>query len=523
MAVSPDGRWITFGVRSGDKQQLWIRSLDSLTARPLPGTDGARYSFWSPDSRSVAFFTQIDLLKVDVAGGTAQKIAAADNPMGGSWNQDGTILLSLIDRGLFRVPATGGALVPVATDAGQEHLRARFPFFLPDGHRFLYLGQSERRENDAIYVGSLDAPERSRLFPANRKVEYASGRLLFLSGQTLMAQSFDLRSQRLIGEAVAVAESVATSATGYAAYSVSTNGVLATAVTTRVRSQLTWFDRDGKRLSDLTVAGSQGAMHFDAKGRLLFQREDGNAGFMTLWTFDPEGKRESRIASGGSAVSSPDGESVVFQTAPDERTPGIVRLRLANPGQPERLVTKRGWPTDWSPDGRSILFMHPEAKTQFDISVLTVDGSGTVKPLVQSAANEGQGRFSPDGRWIAYQSDETGRMEVYVCRFPDGAQKSVISNAEGSEAWWNRRSNELLYLAGDGFITAVSIRIDGDRVIAGRPTPLFQIRTATSPTVFGDAYAPVADGNRFLVRERPGDQTDQSLIVVTNWPSALKK
>ncbi len=244
VAVSPDGRWLTYGARIGGRQQLWLRALEGIEARPLPGTDGARYPFWSPDSRSIGFFTINDLRKVDVAGGTAQKIADVATGRGGTWNRDGTILIGTLERGLFRVAATG-ALDPVASSGAGDELVGQYPVFLPDGRHFLYWGIGGQVQN-AIYIGTLDSNERQLLVAADHGAQYAAGQLLFVSGRSLMAQPFDPVSRKMVGAPVLVAESVAVTSSGYAAFSASDNGILVTGSNPATSTRLTWFDRSGK-------------------------------------------------------------------------------------------------------------------------------------------------------------------------------------------------------------------------------------------------------------------------------------
>jgi hypothetical protein len=284
---------------------------------------------------------------------------------------------------------------------------------------------------------------------------------------------------------------------------------------------MAWVDRGGKPLPDPAAGESQGQVSITTGGDIVLTRRDGASGSNSVWLFESASKRESRIAGGEWPVFSADGGSIAFRTSSDERSPGVMAVRRANLGQAKRLVTKLAWPTDWTPDGRWIAVMHPEAATNFDISLLDANGDGTLKPFLQTTANEGQGRFSPDGRWIAYESDETGRLEVYLRHFPDGAQQTIISNGGGSEPFWSRRGNELCYLSAKGWVTAVSIRFDGGRVVAGAPVDLFRIQSALSAGMFTGAYTPAPDGNRFVVRERIGEQTDASLVVTLNWPATL--
>src|SRR5262249_43493599 len=255
---------------------------------------------------------------------------------------------------------------------------------------------------------------------------------LFVSGDTLMAQPFEPRSQRMNRPAFAVTESVMSSTNGDAQFSASENGVLTTVSSVALTSQLSRFDRAGKLVESVGSRQRQyNYLQFVRDGsRVLFQRQE--SGAPSIWMLDPISHSENRLTSGDNAVVSPDGQSIVFEPGGANRTRGmgIVRMSLTNPGPPEQLWDdhRLGWPNDWSHDGRWLLFMHPEPATGMDLSILDVTGVRTVKPLVQATANEAQGRFSPDGRWVAYQSDESGRFEIYIWHFPDGRQKTLVSN-----------------------------------------------------------------------------------------------
>jgi hypothetical protein len=415
-------------------------------------------------------------------------------------------------------------VAPVSSSTHAEKGFARFPVFLPDGRHFVYFVRSEGDQADAVYVGALDSPDRARVMSGTRMARYAAGHLLFVSGRTLMAQRFDPRSHELSGAPIAIIDDVASAITGYAAFSASERGILAVATSRgRAADTLTWFDRSGNAAGTIGDQAIYDNLQAIPDGRVMFQRSD-QAGLVSTWLLDPARNIESRVTDGGNAVVSPDGKAIAFNPGPRSSSQGVRRITLGSPGPPEELLAgKIVWPNDWSPDGRLILFMHPEAATNFDISVLDLSNGNTISPFVQTPANEGQARFSPDQRWVAYVSDESGQSEIYVRHFPDGGHKTVVSHGGGRQARWDRRGRALFYLGPDGSIVEVQVQLRDDGISASAPRSLFRVRVLGSADVplFGGSYIPAEDGNRFLVAV-VGGETEPRLNVIVNWPSRLR-
>ncbi|MSO82980.1 MAG: hypothetical protein EXQ53_06760, partial [Acidobacteria bacterium] len=415
-ALSPDGRRIVFGARTADgKQPLWVRSLDGLTAQPLAGTEGATFPFWSPDSRSIAFFADGKLKKIDAGGGPALTLADAPAGRGGSWSRNGVIIFAPTGApGLQRVSSAGGASSPVPGQQGS------FPWFLPDGEHFLCQDQGDA--GFSFRVGSLDGGE-STIVGAGSNAIYAEGHLLFLGEGTLMSQPFDADRLVTTGEAVPLAEGVQTvlNSGRVGVFSASETGLLLDRQGADQRRQLTWFDRTGKTVG--TVGGPDddltGNPELSPDGRRVavdraVQRNtdvwliDLVRGGVTRFTFD--------AAIDQLAVWSRDGMQVAFSSS-RKNTSGGGRELYTKPssgsGAEQLLLESAGAglrvPYGWSADGRVLLYRDVDPKTNSDLWALSVQGDRKPVPVANSPFNELNGQFSPDGRWVAYQSNESGR------------------------------------------------------------------------------------------------------------------
>jgi eukaryotic-like serine/threonine-protein kinase len=422
-AVSPDGRHLAFVAATDGKDQLWVRDLDSLAARALTGADGAVDPFWSPDSRSIAFFADGKLKKIEVASGPALTLcdAPGGRPRGGSWGKNDVLVFAPNNgaTGVFRVPAAGGSATPVTElDRASGEPGHRFPWFLPDGHHFLYVITASAAEKNGVYAGDIDsksnAKNRQRVLAANSMAVYAPpGYLLFVRERTLMAQPFDAGKMQTTGDAVPIAEridSVANVGTQYQ-FSVSQSGVLAYSSGGAAGAyQLAWADRSGKAAGTAGPPGTYADFRLapDEK-RIAFARTDANnqdiwvmdiaRGVTSRFTFDP--------AAADNPLWSPDGLRILY---PNNRT-GSYDLYIkaaTGAGKEEVLIklgTPRGWGTSWSRDGRFIMYVMPGAKTGLDLWVAPQFGDRKPFPYLQTQFNEQDGAFSPDGRWVAYMSD----------------------------------------------------------------------------------------------------------------------
>ena len=558
VAVSPDGRRIVFAAnrRAGGQPLLWMRSLDSLEALSLPGTEQAVGPFWSPDSRFIGFFADGKLKKIDILGAASQTLCDAPNSAGGTWNRDGVIVFGSGSSGLSRVPAAGGQPTPATTlDRGRQETSHRFPFFLPAGRRFVYLVQ----QGNALAVGSLDSPEVTRLVAADSQAMYARpGHLLFVRQGTLFAQPFDVDRLKLSGEAAPVAERVGfNSQNGNAAYSVSDTGVLVyrTGTGNVNTSQLTWFDRTGKTLSTVGAPADYRGIELAPDARRVAVHPHELVGGGDIWLRDLARETTTRLTFGAhntSPVWSPDGTRIAFgsnrppsgqaSTDPyggsfnlyEKRADGTGDVTVLFDSVASKLPTIWMQPTSWSPDGQLLVFERIDPITSYDIWVLPLAGDRKPRPLLQSEFQELEGQISPDGRWLAYSSNETRRLEVYVRPLAESAGKWQISTTGGSYPRWRHDGKELFYLSADRKLMAVQATSAGPAIEAGIPHALFDLHVAgTFVSGAGAApnastpypYAVTADGQRFLVSVDVLQQqaADTPLTVVVNWMKGLKK
>jgi serine/threonine protein kinase/Tol biopolymer transport system component len=535
--VSPDGRRLVFRLNSpGGKDMLWVRPLDSTDAQPLAGTEDGAQPFWSPDSRAVAFFTPSSgLKKVELSGGPAQTLTEAQVNFGGSWSRDGVIIFSKRGGtgGLYRVPATGGEAVAVTTpDAARKEISHAWPYFLPDGRHFLFLARSTQQENDAICVGSLDSKETKRLLSADSSMAYAPpGYLLYVRENTLMAQPFDAERLELTGEPFPVAREVAANqSNARGMFSVSPGGVLAFRSGSVISNQLSWFDRSGKRLE---IISSQPARGFtprlspDEKRVAIDRTDPQTPGNSDIWLLDLARGSSTRFTfeagDEGTPVWSPDGASVVFYSERNGST-AIYRKPASGAGEGEALVTsaERKFVNDWSPDGRFILYQQLSPQTNWDLWLLPLDGERKPTPFVQTNFVEAQGNFSPDGKWIAYTSSESGQWQVYVRSFPDAGGKWMASTEGGAQPQWRSDGRELYYVAPDRKLMAVEVGGDSAAFAAGVPKPLFEIRNVGGFPA-GGGYDAARDGKRFLVNSPTQEESPRPITVVLNWTADLKR
>jgi Tol biopolymer transport system component/predicted Ser/Thr protein kinase len=538
--VSPDGRHVAFTAAGPDGQTLlWIRALESLEARSIAGTENAMSPFWSPDSRFLAFGAAGKLKKVALSGGPVQTVCDAPDPLlGGDWNRDGVILLGgATDNPLFSVSAAGGIPSPVMKlDRSRHEAFHSYPSFLPDGRHFVYLKVGRP---SGIYLGSLDAkpdgPPPRQLLTTQTSGAYVStmdrttGYLLFVSEGTLMAQRFDSRRLELQGEPVPLVEQVLIYRTS-SYFSASQNGVLVYRSGGRRTNQLAWFDRQGKAMGPLGEAGSFGEIALSPDGtRVALSRRDSQGA--QIWLMEHAGATQLTFppTSNIAPVWSPEGGRIVFASFRDSAA--RLALKASNGAGGEEVLSQSSdpkYPSDWSRDGRFLLYSSVDAKTKSDLWVLPeptgAGGGRKPEPYLLTEANESQGHFSPDGRWVAYVSDETGRPEIYVQPFPAPAGaggKWKISREGGIQPLWRRDGKELFYFSQDRKIMAVDVATSPN-FKAGVPMPLF-----VAPVRFASTdqhrYAVSADGKQFLFNTDETVTNSLPITVVLNWTAALDK
>ncbi|MGH9837226.1 MAG: protein kinase domain-containing protein [Blastocatellia bacterium] len=534
--ISPDGRNLVFAASAEGRVSLWLRPLGSLTARLLPDTqDVANHHFWSPDSRSICFPAEGKLKKLDLAGGAPQTLCPLPGAQGlpgsggGAWNREGVILFTSDGR-IYRVPATGGepALV-VGTDQPNRDALYRWPVFLPDGRHFLYLRTPNPQGASEIYLSALDGQAPTRLLAADSHALYAaaatgSGHLLFVRAGALVAQPFDASSLKLTGEPFAVADKVSVNNIGKGHFSVSDNGSLAYDPTGASNNQqLTWVDRTGKLLE---TVGTPGVIEYprlspDGK-RIAVVRRDAQTGTWDIYVIDLARGASSRLTfdpgDDRSPVWSPDGSRIAWSS---NRGAGFqIYQKLASGVGQEELLLKsdvRIGPGNWSADGRFILYTRTDPKTEADLWILPLEGERQPFLFLQTPFIKIWPRFSPDGRWIAYGSNDQGRYEVYVQTFPASGGKWQVSTNGGIQPHWRSDGKELFYIS-DGKPMAVEVK-PGSSFEAGMPKALFDLEPLRATA----DYAVTADGQRFLFVTQGEATASLQYTVVLNWMAELKK
>jgi Tol biopolymer transport system component len=503
---------------------LFLRELDSGSARPLPGTDGASQPFWSPDNRSVGFIAERQLKRIDVAGRSVQALAEVGWVSRGSWSRDGVILFS--SGGplpLYRIPAAGGEAV-AATRLEPSQSGHLSPQFLPDGRHFLYYARGAP-DVRGVYVGQLDSPVSRRLLDAESGAMYApSGYLLFLRQGTLFAQEFDLDRLQLTGNPFTVADQLAV-VDFSAAVSVSAAGpiVYRTGAAGDQR-QFVWFDRSGRetgRVGDPGRSFFGPALSHDGR-RLAFFRLGGNP---DVWLLDVERGVSSRFTSDPGddvyPIWSPDSKGIVFSS--NRKGPHNLYVKpVADTGGEQVLLhtPETEVAMDWSRDGRFLLYMIVDPKAPPSLWALPLHGERKPFRVMQTDSDRSFGQFSPDGKWIAYSSTESGRWEIYAQPFPGPGTKSLISTAGGISARWGPDGKELFYIALDDRLMAVPIQraSDGTSLEARTPVPLFTTRVggALRQTEFTPQYVVAPDG-RFLMNTVVEDANAPPITVILNW------
>ena len=547
-AVSPDGRRVAFVASDEGKNLLWVRDLDSLIGRPLPGTDGGIEPFWSPNSRFIGFFAGGKLKKIDVAGGPALSLCDVGGlGFGGSWSRSDVIVFAPTALGaLLRVPAAGGSATPV-TDLNQAsgEVSHRFPWFLPDGRHFLYLARNTEAAKTAVYVGDLDSKTRREVLVAQSNAAYSPpGFLLFVREGTLIAQPFDAGKSETTGDPFPVAEGVAFGQGGGAfaqgQFSASQNGVLAyMSGGGGEDSQLTWFDRSGKMLGTVGAPGTMQVPAISPDGRTVaVEHQDPQTGFYDLWMHDLARGTASRFTFNSKTneypVWSPDGSHIAFSSTRDGPM-NIYQKATGGAAQDEALYKSEvnKVPEDWSRDGRYLcgtIAISP--KTGYDIWVLPLFGDRKPFPYLQTEFDEFFCKLSPDGHWLAYTSDETRRDEVYVQTFPTPGEKWQISASGGSHPVWSWDGKELFFIGGttpDVLLGAdqklMAVEVKGDIATgtatfeAGIPKPLFDTHLPTTFTIRFD----VSKDGRFLMPVHVERSASVPMTVVVNWTAGLKK
>ncbi|MGD1095642.1 MAG: protein kinase [Bryobacteraceae bacterium] len=536
-ALSPDGTRIIFGAKLRDGvTQLYVRRLDSPTAQPLPGTEEAMFPFWSPDSRWVAFGQATKLKKIDVQGGPPVALTDLQGALrGGSWSPAGVIIFGTRDgNSIFRVAAEGGTAAPAtALEGTASEGHPVYPWFLPDGRHFLY---TSRLGGDIpVRVASLDGPGKlgKVVAQAQSGVVYAQGHLLYLRENTLMAQPFDSERLETRGEAMPLAEGVPTflQPSRGAAFTVSAGGGLLAyqSSATSSQSRLVWRDRQGNTLGTLgEAAGAIVSPVLSPDGKRLAARISDRSGNGSIWIYDTARGISSRFTFGATDYEyphwSPDGNTLYFGST---RQGALALFRKASNGAgAEDLLlgdSEAKSPTSVSPDGQVLLYSNASTKTGLDLWVLPLAqarSGGKPEPWVflRTPFGESDGRFSPDGRWVAYVSDESGQYEIYAASFPGPERKLQISSGGGWMPSWRSDGKELFYVTPGGQLMAAEVTEANGTLEIGRVQKLFEGVWTSSPS-----WDVSADGQKFIVVENTATATARPLTLVQNWTAALRK
>jgi serine/threonine protein kinase/Tol biopolymer transport system component len=536
-ALSPDGRQLVFVAAVDGTSRLWVRSLGTTAAQPLAGTEGARYPFWSPDGRSIGFFSENALKRLDLGGNTPQMLAPVSQGGGGTWNADGVIVFSPgPGTPLMRVSATGGTTTPVTTLRAQQVAHGA-PFFLPNGRQFLfYAGGAPSADTVGIYLAALDGSAPTRLTPdRSTGVFVPTGWLLWVRAGTLVAQRLDEAKRVLIGEPVTVADRVSIDDISHIAASVATTGLVVYRTATTTGRQLMWIDRSGTTRATI---GDPDATFRDPRvspdgQRVAVSRE--RQGNVDLWLLD--GAHRSRFtidpALDAFPIWSPDSRRLVFSSS----RKGQLDLyqKLANgAGEEERFLSSdqgKG-ATSWSADGHFLLYNSVDPTTGVDLWILPMMGDRKPFVFLKTPFREAYGVFSPDGRWVAYHSNETGQPEIYVRPFVPPGQAATAADANGGQpvsttggvyAAWRSDGKELYFLNPAGAMMAVSITVNGNRLTTGAPIVLFPTHVVGGGQDLPQPrqYDVTADG-RFLINTML-DSTPAPITLLQNWRPGVKR
>jgi serine/threonine protein kinase len=525
IALSPDGRSIAFAGWGDDGvPRLWVRSLEEAEARQLPGTEDASLPFWSPDGSSLGFFAQRRLERIELAGGPPRTLAEISDSRGGCWTSEGVIVFAPNPGdGLYRIPADGGTATRVTTlDPARGQSSHRWPTCLADGKHVVYLVLSGERERLFLVTTSLDDPQSERLLAADSGAIFVPpDLLLFVRGETLLAQRFDAAGLHPVGEAQPLAEGIwrDQDIDGLRAFSAAAGGTVAFRRGGNELSRLTWLDREGHELGVLAEPGLGSVLALAPDGRRLARSStESGSTIAGLSVIDLGSGGESRLSFNRwndiYPVWSPDGRRIAF-TSDRNGTYNLFVKAADGSGEETPLLRSKLWdfPEDWSRDGRTLAFTRRDPRTKGDVWALDL-ATGTPRSLLATDADELQPKLSPDGRYIAYTSDESGRNEVYVQTMPPSAAKWQVSTAGGFQPQWRRDGGELYYLGPDLKLMAAGVDPRAATFSASAPRVLFTTRIRRSVLKAASPFATSADGERFLVDSATGPDVSAPIQVI---------
>jgi len=532
LALSPDGQSIAF-TTTGARPHLYVHSLASGRSRRIAGTEQARHPFWSPDGRSIAFFSRGFLKRIDLdTGDSARVLGEAPDPRGGAWSRSGEIVFSPSPfTSLYRVSAElPGTAAPVAElDPARKERSHEWPSFLPDGRRYLFVVHSAHPPDSGVYLGEIGSSRKKKILPEPTNAVYADGNILFVRQSSLMAQRFDLDREAVFGDPVPVAAAAGDEAGAQVtAFAGSSSGVIAFRPSKDESTTMRWIDRSGAPL--VTVQGSENLAEPDLSpdgGRIVWQGSLPGARVNDIWVTDLKTGVSANLTSRSDSddvrpVWSPDGRRIAYSSNRGDHYDVYERSLEGD----ERLLLRSDaskFVDDWSPDGKYLVYEETHPETLTDLWVLPLSGDRKPFAVARSSANEAHAQFSPDGRWIAYVSDEGGRAEVFVSPMPPTGRRLRISTEGGVAPMWRADGKELFYVSFDRRLFAVPVTTaHGFR--AGLPRPLF--KTSFPPIGMSGERAPYAvdeDGCRFLVRRLDHDSAPTPIVVARNWTAELKR
>jgi serine/threonine protein kinase len=533
IAVSPDARQLATVISDDDRSRLWLRSLETGESRILPKTDGAQFPFWSPDGRSLGFHADGSVKRFDLDGGSVRTLASSAVPSGASWNRDGVILFAPTALGvIWRTTASGGTPTAVTTMTLPAENGHSFPQFLPDGRHFLFyvIGRPEAR---GVWVGDIGGTQRRRLLDADAAAVYSPvGQLLYVRDQTLLAQPFDAATLQLSGRPMPVAPQVAVLG------GVANTGAVAAAASTVVyrsgsagrRRQFIWIDRTGRTVEKVGVPDlyfpANPSLSPDGRRVVVSRLFEGNA---DIWSLDLERGTFNRLTSEPAAETyplwEPGGQRIAFSVSHVPNHPRI-HVKSTVDGSEDQDLEIDGVANDWSGDGRFLLYRTTTVDGGFDLWAHSFGADRKAFPVASTRFNEREAQFSPDGRWIAFQSDESGSPQIYLQSFPQPHGKISVSASGGTQARWRSDGKELFYLTAEGRMMAVPVTLlSTGTASVGTAVSLFERRNlaGSGGAAFRQQYVVSQDGQRFLMNTLVDEPTATPISVVLNWtpqPSA---
>ena len=525
-AISPDGQSIVWrGHDSDGASFLYLRSLGSTDSRILPGSEDGSVPFWSLDGKSVAFIDGSKLRRLSIEGGDPQAVCDATSTRGGAWGREFIVFAG--EQGpLYRVPVSGGTPEPITNlDSARGQTAHRFPHFLPDGETFLYAALPAVSGRITIFAGNVHGRDPVEIISSISGPSYSEGHLIYQHGRRIMAQPFDTEKLVLSGEPVAVGQAPRRPpAVGAPALSASRNGHLAIANVEDLNTELVWLDRSGNILETIDVEpGRYVAPEISPDGRHVALTKKISPEESDIWVLELERMVMIRLTSGpgnhDDAVWSPDGKYIAYSADVDGPW-NIFRKPFPGGGQQEPVAVSEATfknPLDWSPDGKYLLYEQLGTGTNMDLWIAPVDGDGELRPYLEETHQEEQGRFSPDGRWIAYVSHETGKPSTYLNSFPDAGRKYRVSAGTNYLPYWGRRGDEIFFMSGDGeWLMRTSVEMAPFR--AGNPQPLILWPQTRSPQ-----FNAAPDGDRILAVQATQAAKPTGITVVLNWASELEE